>query len=442
MKKINNKKHFCFVLLGMISISMLFLGSRVFAMNIDAVRFGAYPDKVRMVLDLSDISDFRVFTLSDPYRMVIDLPNTSWQAGTVNRNEQTFVSDIRHGKLNQDISRIVFDLKQPVMIKAAFMLPQNGEKPNRLVVDYQKTDQTTFQSQKGNIFGTLKTDHEQTETAQSTIPDFSVRPTESSSVETNTIAGIPLPPPNAMRPKRIHTAAPSVFKKHLIIIDPGHGGVDPGATNGRIYEKHIVLALAKALKSELLKTGRYEVKMTRETDVFIRLKDRVKFARKHEGDLFVSIHADSIKKPQVHGSSIYTLSKKASDAQTAKLAEKENQADLMAGVHFEVEDEQVAFILGDFLINDTMNQSKFFANTVVSSFRVNGLHTLDTPHRYAGFAVLKAPDIPSILIEAGFVSNAAEAKLLSTESHRKKLAKAIRSGIDTYFDYVHKNERN
>ena len=227
------------------------------------------------------------------------------------------------------------------------------------------------------------------------------------------------------------------------MIDPGHGGNDPGAVgHNRAYEKNVVLSLSKELRKQLLATGKYRVLLTRENDRFIRLKNRVKFARDANADLFISLHADSIHKSNVRGTSIYTLSKKASDAQTAKLAEKENQADLIGGVGLTVEDEQVAFILGDFLMNDTMNQSKFFANTLVKKLKSHGVKTLENPHRYAGFAVLKAPDIPSILIEAGFMSNRKEAQLLNQASHRQKLAKAMRAGIDAYFDYIYKNEKN
>lgn len=385
-------------------------------MNVDNVRIGVHPSKIRLVIDVSEVTDFRAFTLDSPYRLVIDLPNFSWQAGKVDRPAQAMISDIRQGALMPGVSRIVFDLEKPVKIETAFLLPQHQERPTRIVIDYKVVPKQTFNAHKSTIHGTLK------------IEDY-----ENASAEPRK-AAIPYP---SEKPDTIARPKP------LIIIDPGHGGQDPGALGGKgIYEKNIVLALAKDLRRELEKNGQYRVLMTRESDVFIRLRDRVKFARKHNGDLFVSIHADSIHKPNVRGTSVYTISKKASDAQTAKLAEKENQVDLMGGYDMVVEDEQVAFILGDFLMTDTMNQSKFFANTLVKKLRSHKIRTLQTPHRYAGFAVLKAPDIPSILIEAGFVSNREEARLLSQPSHRRKLAKAIHDGIDAYFAYVRNNERN
>lgn len=407
------------LLKAFLCLAFIMISTTAHALEVKQIRFGAHPEKIRMVLDISDVTDYRAFVLSSPYRMVIDLPTFKWAAGQVEKPKQAMISDIRQGKLVPGISRIVFDLEQPITIESAFLLPKQGAKENRIVIDYKVTTPPKFNAVKSIIHGTLK------------VEDYKDK------VTTAQNTGVPHPPSNTSRPSYASR------KKPMIIIDPGHGGQDPGASgHSRIYEKNVVLALAKQLKKRLLASGKYRVLLTRERDVFIRLKNRVKFARKHDGDLFVSIHADSIHKPNVHGTSVYTLSKKASDAQTAKLAEKENQADLIGGVGLNVEDEQVAFILGDFLMNDTMNQSKFFANKLVAKLKAHKVYTLQNPHRYAGFAVLKAPDIPSILIEAGFMSNRKEATLLNQASHRQKMAIAIHAGIDSYFNYVYKNEQH
>jgi N-acetylmuramoyl-L-alanine amidase len=203
----------------------------------------------------------------------------------------------------------------------------------------------------------------------------------------------------------------------------------------------VVLALAKELKKQLEASGQYRVKLSRENDHFIKLTDRVKFAREHSGDLFISLHADSMPDKNVSGASVYTLSEKASDAQTARLAARENKADLIAGIDLNVEDKDVANILVDLAMRDTMNQSKFFANTLVQNLKSSNVRVLENTHRYAGFAVLKAPDIPSVLIEAGFMSNKKEADMLNSHAHRKNLAAALKQGIDRYFDQVRKNQR-
>ncbi|MDH5722654.1 MAG: N-acetylmuramoyl-L-alanine amidase [Alphaproteobacteria bacterium] len=391
-----------------------FLPQKLLALSVDDVRFGVYPEKVRMVLDLSDIADFRTFVLHSPERIVIDLPHFDWKAGEVERPRQVGISDIRQGKLQPGISRIVFDLDKPAEIHTAYLLKKNNNKPSRIVIDFDVSDVPRGLDSTGKIFGTL-------------------------SLENANIGGSVQKASYLVPPVKPDRGASNTFKP-LIIIDPGHGGVDPGASSGSsIVEKHIVLALGHELKKQLLATGRYRVKMTRERDIFIPLKKRVEFAHKQGGDFFISLHADTIHKKDVSGASVYTLSKDASDKQTARLAEKENRVDLIAGLDLDIEDEQVAYILGDFLITETTNQSKYFANMLVSTMEDNGLKTLQSPHRYAGFAVLKSPEIPSVLIEAGFLSNRNEAFLLNKDSYRRKIARSIVSGLDNYFAQNHRN---
>lgn len=411
----------------LLSIMLCCLANIAHALDIKSMRVGVHKDKVRIVFDLSELSDFRTFMLSNPFRIVLDLPDFNWKTDNTTHPETSLITNVRKGALEPGISRIVLDLSKPAFIQSAFMLPAQNGKENRLVIDYTPTSEANFLAKKGTVHGTLKTAPEQPKTTTS-----------------YNASGLPIPPPNSARPTaRQKQQNTTVRKKPLIVIDPGHGGVDPGAIgHSKIYEKNVVLALSKELKRQLINSGKYRAILTRENDVFIRLRDRVAFARKHEADLFISLHADSIKRQNVRGTSIYTLSQKASDAQTAKLAEKENQADLIAGIDLSVEDEQVAFILGDFLMTDTMNQSNFFANTLVDKLKDNNIRTLDRPHRYAGFAVLKAPDIPSVLIETGFMSNRTEASLLNQPEHRKKVASAIRAGIDVYFERTHQNEQN
>lgn len=395
----------------------LFWAASVRALSVDQVRFGVHPDKIRMVLDLSQITDYRVFALDNPYRLVVDLKSFEWRAGKIAKPGQAGIKDIRQGPLQPGISRIVFDMERPIMIGSAFLLPRQDDKPDRIVIDYQAVSETEFQKSKSRIHGTL--------VASDIYQTSSLNRPEAES------APVPKQKP-----------ALKTQEKPLIVIDPGHGGVDPGAIGiGNVYEKNITLALAKELKKELEATNRYKVIMTRDSDIFIKLADRVKYARDHEADLFVSIHADTINKSDVRGTSIYTLSKEASDAQTAALAEKENKADLIAGIDLSVEDEQVANILFDFARTETMNESKFFANTLVQKMQGNGMTLLPNPHRYAGFAVLKAPDIPSILIEAGFMSNRKEVERLRQPAHRRKLAHTIRLGIDAFFEHVQLNQK-
>jgi N-acetylmuramoyl-L-alanine amidase len=384
------------------------------ALTVDDVRFGVHGDKVRMVFDLSEMSDFKAFALTAPDRLVVDLPDFAWQAGSVSKPPGALVRHIRTGTLKPGISRVVFDLSGPVSIRSAFLLPRASGKPDRLVIDYSAASRFSA----GKVLGTLHTG----------VQD-NVR---SASVSAPSAA---MPSPGGAPPLASN-------EKPMIVIDAGHGGQDPGAVAaGKLFEKNITLAAARELRKQLLATGRYRVQLTRDSDVFLKLAERVRKARAHDADLFISIHADSIRNSGVRGASIYTLSEKASDAQTAKLAERENRADLIGGLDLRHEDQDVAKILVDLSMRETMNQSKFLANTIVGKLGRGGIRLLPNTHRYAGFAVLKAPDIPSVLVEIGFMSNRREAGLLNRPDHRRKIAASLVDGIDAYFERVRRHQR-
>lgn len=378
--------------------------------QINHVRFGVHKDKTRIVLELNGDYEFKAFTLENPNRIVVDLPSFNWAAGIVNPPPESGITALRYGNLTPYISRIVFDVNGAGVIKTAFFLPAQGGNSPRLVVDFSTSRSAGGRS--NPVFGDL---NEQRIDNNASGPI--VEPV-------NEVKKPPAPPPQ----KR---------EKPLIVIDAGHGGVDPGAISAhKTYEKDTVLAIARALKTELEQTGRYRVHLTRDEDVFLKLGTRRKIAHDLLADLFISIHADTIDKKDVRGASIYTLSDKASDAQSAKLAANENRADLIAGIDLSGEDAEVANILLDLSMRDTMNQSRFFAGKIVDAFKAGGVKTLQTPHRYAGFAVLKAPDVPAVLIEAGFLSNAQEARMLNSPEYRGKLTRSIRNGIDSYFDHI------
>lgn len=401
-------------------------------LDVNSLRIGAHPNKTRVVVELSNSADFRVFYLPSPPRVVIDLPSFSWKAGTQTFPASSPVKAVRQGPLQPGISRIVLETDNAVALQNAFIMPRSGAHPDRVVIDFSQAAGSAQQ----RSFGTLGTAQAgKIHSAAAAQPKYN----------NEQVLRLPDSKPSAPPAKPV-AATPVVpvpdfkGKKPLIVIDPGHGGQDPGAlaANGH-REKDVTLAAAKDLKKYLEDTGRYKVQLTRSTDVFIKLQDRVKISRRLGADLFISLHADSIDKPGVRGASVYTLSNTASDAQTAKLAARENRADLIAGVDLSHEDKEVADILIDLAMRDTMNQSKFFANTVVKKADTHGIDLLERPHRYAGFAVLKAPDTPSVLIEMGFMSNSKEAAQLSSPAYRKKLVTAIGTGIDAYFARVQKN---
>lgn len=387
-----------------LACSLLFLG-QAWALDVNAVRIGGHAEKERLVVELSGKSQFRAFVLQSPDRIIVDMDDFSWKVGQLSRPSVTLVKDVRFGSLGGGKGRLVIETSSPVIIKSAFAIDKANGQPNRIVVDFAKTSAAIMKEattqQMGDMNGAA-----QPKNARMVAPQKDPEPQEKFS--------------------------PAKAKK-LIIIDPGHGGQDPGAlgVNGA-YEKSIVLAVGLELKKQLEKSG-YRVEMTRSTDVFIPLGERVRFARKKGGDLFISLHADSISRSNVTGASVYTLSDKASDKETAKLAERENKSDLIAGIDLSHQETDVADILIDLAARDTMNQSRYLAKTVITTLDSNNVKVLDTKYRSAGFAVLKAMDIPSILVEMGYLTNREEVERLSNSAYRVRIASALKASIDKFF---------
>ncbi|BBK35174.1 hypothetical protein STAQ_02520 [Allostella sp. ATCC 35155] len=229
------------------------------------------------------------------------------------------------------------------------------------------------------------------------------------------------------------SAMPRGPRKPTIVIDAGHGGHDPGTIGfSGSHEKDVTLAAARELYIQLRATGRYRPILTRRDDTFLGLGQRVELARDVEGELFISLHADSIGRPDIRGASVYTLSEVASDAQAAALAQKENQADLLAGVNLAHQSREVSRILIDLMQRETKNRSAVFASGLLPEL---ARHTtlISSSHRFAGFTVLKAPDIPSVLLEMGYLSNRQDERLLLNPNHRAKVAQATVRAVGRYF---------
>jgi len=373
------------------------------------VRLGDHGDFTRIVLDVSEEVQFSLFTLADPYRVVIDLPEIEWEF----REQGVFggggmIKALRYGLFQPGNSRVVFDLARPVEVRKAFVLPPGGGSGWRLVIDLGNSTHAEFvaASGPGNRIGQL---------------DWRRQPAPQETA-------FRAPDPRAKQANR----------KPVIVLDPGHGGVDPGAIGvSGVYEKNITLAAGKEFKRALEATGKYTVHLTRDRDVFLRLRQRIAIARRHHADLFISLHADAIKSRKVRGLSVYTLSEKSSDAEAAALAEAENKADIIAGIDLTHESAEVTNILIDLAQRETMNLSSRLAETVIDELR-RKVKLLRRSHRFAGFAVLKAPDVPSILVEMGYLSNPEEERLLRTRAYRAKLGEALVRAVDRYFTQVQK----
>ncbi len=358
----------------------------------------------------NELEEQAIFTLSKPERLVIDLP--ALQNGDAIRMPAAYdgflIRDIRYGRFDEDTSRIVVDLSAPATIINVYRVTPPAGQPWQLAIDLQP--------------------------ASGYAPDIAPAPKEAaySPAEASRILSesgfdyIPLP---VLKP----TVAAREAKKPIIVLDAGHGGKDVGAIGlSGVYEKHITMQFAKALRTALLRTGRYRVVMTRDNDRYILLHDRVKLARAAQGDLFISLHADSNPNASARGLSVYTLSDEASDAEAAALAARENKSDIIAGVDLAIQDEDVANILIDLARRETKNKSSELAEEVIGSVH-RKVNLLPRPHRFAGFRVLKAPDIPSILVEVGFLSNRSDEKLLQTAEYQSRVVEGIVKAIDGYF---------
>jgi N-acetylmuramoyl-L-alanine amidase len=230
--------------------------------------------------------------------------------------------------------------------------------------------------------------------------------------------------------------------RRVIVVDAGHGGIDPGAPSVAGYnEKEVTLATARALRRALEETGRYKVVMTRDGDTFLKLHERVAVARAAHANLFISLHADSagggMSASGTRGASIYTLSETASDAESERYAQRENRADAIGGVTLADQSDDVAGILVDLTVRETVNQGNRLAGMMAESLERGGVALLPrAPHRAAGFAVLKSPDIPSILIEMGYLSDSSDARALADPRHQQQIAGAVADGVDHYFAWL------
>ena len=229
------------------------------------------------------------------------------------------------------------------------------------------------------------------------------------------------------------TTSPAAPHRKLIVIDPGHGGIDPGAVSPKnTLEKDITFASAQALRDEIMALGSYDVKLTRDKDVFVSLEDRVAFARDNNADLFIAIHADTVHGPTVSGTTIYTLSDKGSDEEAEMLANTENNADKVAGIALAGQKEEIASLLVSLAQRDSRNRAGLFAKDLLGNLH-DVTRMTGKPIRSAGFTVLKAPDIPSVLIELGYLSNAADEERMKSPSWQKMIAKSLAASVNAFF---------
>lgn len=387
--------------------SLLLIESVEFSDNKLEINFAKKTNK-----SLKNI-DFKLMTLSNPERLVIDIKNSKFVDPKYKPVLPSFAKGFR-SRADKDSLRLVFDLKQKISIKKSLFNKDQG----KIIAEIVTADIVKNESAKEN-------------TAKTNSNDFISSKVEEFDVQTKTVSN-----PDGTS-KFVVTKTPKKSAKiPVIVIDAGHGGKDPGTIGNfaRSKEKNITLAYSKELAKQLMNTKRYKVYLTRDTDVFLPLRTRVEKARKIKADLFISIHVNAIEDNGVSGFSIYTLSENSSDKQAEKLAQKENRADIINGVDFSGASQDIMKTLIDMSQRESKNSSSRFANIVISSARKAEIEILQNTHRFAGFAVLTAPDMASVLIELGYLSNKSEEKLLNSLSYKRKMAATLVDAIDEYFE--------
>lgn len=369
-----------------------------------AARLAGDGKQTRFILDLDQTVTFRAGTLADPYRVVIDMPQLNFQLPAGTGAGRGLVKAFRYGLVMPGGSRIVFDLSGPAKIAKSYVLEAANGQPARLVLELEEVDRTAF------VPTLVPENRPELRPAIADAPPATVPATAS---------------PDAAQQK--------TDGRPIVVIDPGHGGIDNGTQSSGESEKNLVLAFGLALRDRLEKAGKYRVVMTRDDDTFIPLNDRVKVARNLKAALFVSIHADALPRAEgdAQGATIYTLSDKASDAEAQRLADAENRADAIAGFNLAEEPTDVADILIDLTQRETRTFSSRFARLLMGEMK-STVRMHKHPLKSAGFRVLKAPDVPSVLVEIGYVSNKGDLEHLVSEGWRSKAVGSMAQAIDGF----------
>jgi N-acetylmuramoyl-L-alanine amidase len=395
-------------LAGLLATWLMWISFSAAAANITAARLWPSPDYTRVTLESDAPISFKYFTLANPDRLVVDLQDINPGTALASLSDgigsdDPYIVGVRAAPNRPGVTRLVLDMKTAVR-PSVFTLKPMGEYGHRLVID---------------LYGMAPADPVQALAQNKPAPEQ--------------------PAPLAVQADKPKPAAPRFSRLMMVAIDAGHGGEDPGAkgANGS-YEKHITLSVARRLKEKIDAEPGMRAYLTRDGDYFIPLHDRVNKARAVKADLFVSIHADAFIRPEARGSSVFALSENGATSAAARwLAKKENEADLIGGINIDVKDKFLKRTLIDLSQTATINDSLKLARHVLKE--IGEINTLHKDHvEQAGFAVLKAPDIPSILVETAFISNPEEEKRLTDEAYQDKLASAILSGVKTYFDKLPK----
>jgi N-acetylmuramoyl-L-alanine amidase len=411
------------------------------AAKVSAARVWPAEEYTRVTFESAHALKFQQFFLKDPERLVLDLEQVEWsdslrELATKVGDADPYIKSVRVGVNRPNVIRIVLDLKTEVKPQV-FAVPPAGGFAHRLMLDlYPLKPVDGLQALLDDDVAAFGKERDLPLNVETPRPEAKSKGTEKVTVAPPTKANESDPAPKRAPALQAPTVAtPSkTTRAFVVVLDPGHGGEDPGAVGRKgTREKDVVLTIARKLKSRFETTPNYRVALTRDADYFVPLGQRVQRARKWRADLFVSIHADAFVTPQAHGSSVFALSESGATSTAARwLANRENEADLIGGINLNTKDSFLARTLLDLSQTAQINDSLKLGKLVLGELsEINRLHKPAVEQ--AGFAVLKAPDIPSILVETAFISNPEEERKLRDAAYQHKFADAIAEGIKAYF---------
>ncbi len=348
-----------------------------------------------VMIEMTRAVTWRVFTLDDPQRVVLDFSELDWSGldtGAL-RDMSERVADLRAGLFRPGWTRLVLTLSAPMVVENAWMTSPDGEGGTAVL---------------------------SLDLAQSSPEEFAATTGAPDSAVFTPVTPRPMPSPKTRQ---------TGFGDLVVVLDPGHGGIDPGAEREGVVEADLMLTFARQLQETLLRSGGFKVVLTRDSDIFVPLEERVTIARRAGADVFLSLHADALAQGRASGATVYTLSDAATDAASQSLAERHDREDILAGVDLTRQSDEVALVLMDLARTETTPRSEALADALVEGIHSATRSTYKSPRMKAGFSVLKAPDIPSALIELGFLSSPRDRKLLQDENWRRQAAEGIRDAL-------------
>ncbi len=425
IKKNENKKAF---------LNSIFFNDEEFSINSETtyqsleIALSNYDTKLQ-----DNQKNFKIFNLDNPSRLVIDLENIELKDKNYQPVIPQYIKEYRFINIEGSL-RLVFELQNNIKIRKKSFKDFNNQNLQKIIIEFESTNN---ENQKNETTTAENKTTAGDKNNKNELDDLLKKQSIQNKIDKPQILSTK-EILQQLKDNSLNNKQSKNNKKFLIVIDAGHGGKDPGTIGNskQTQEKDLTLSYALALKNILEKNSSYRVLLTRDKDYFIPLKKRVEIARKAKADIFISMHINWVDNPEISGLSIYTLSEKSSDKQAELLAQKENRADIISGINFSGASSDIMKTLIAMSQRNSMNQSSQFANLAIRIAKKNNISTLQNTHRFAGFAVLTAPDMASVLLELGYISNQKEEELLNQKEYKEKIINSLSEAIDEYFSKI------